>query len=495
MNKICFVISPMGDTNSPTRIRANYVFQTYIKPACLKTGYQAVRAEHQEVQNIVEGITTSLQNAPLAIAFLGFPVGDASGCGGASFWNANVMIEIGYRTASRLSLILISDRDGTGKKPEYPLSLSTLRIMLLPGPGNGPTPHDWVDSAPGETSEELVGMIKAEEKRVRLLDCKHPMASINASHRDTEDPEDLLYTAASLAAEKLFGIAINEKERPKLVGRTMAQYLDGVKERMHPIQWKMFQRDQVQARESLKNNQASVANIPIVFENHNDDRLNRRAYLPIIVQEFQPNKEGENNWYNLRVCYLNVTTVTDKACLPNGDEYYVCRLDPTSDKTLEPLRAFAGIKAFLSYSRRNYEKVEPILELLKGLVPYVDPFIDLGIGAGEPDIPQLQEALDKAKIFFVFIDSQPSGPGQDAEVQDILGRRLAGGTQVVVPVLIGDAKLPPFLRRYEWVKYDNLDLPKILQILSHHFNDRCPDEWAEIEPVVKKALAAVVPAA
>ena len=55
-------------------------------------------------------------------------------------------------------------------------------------------------------------MIKAEEKRVRLLDCKHPMASINASHRDTEDPEDLLYTAASLAAEKLFGIAINEKE-------------------------------------------------------------------------------------------------------------------------------------------------------------------------------------------------------------------------------------------------------------------------------------------
>ena len=65
MNKICFVISPMGDTNSPTRIRANYVLQTYIEPACLKAGYQAVRADHQEVQNMVEGITTSLQNAPL----------------------------------------------------------------------------------------------------------------------------------------------------------------------------------------------------------------------------------------------------------------------------------------------------------------------------------------------------------------------------------------------------------------------------------------------
>ena len=190
-----------------------------------------------------------------------------------------------------------------------------------------------------------------------------------------------------------------------------------------------------------------------------------------------------------------MTTVTDKACLPNGDEYYVCRLDPTSDKTLEPLRAFAGIKAFLSYSRRNYEKVEPILELLKGLVPYVDPFIDLGIGAGRARHPTAPRGARQSQDFLRVYRLTALGPGQDAEVQDILGRRLAGGTQVVVPVLIGDAKLPPFLRRYEWVKYDNLDLPKILQILSHHFNDRCPDEWAEIEPVVKKALAAVVPAA
>ena len=150
-----------------------------------------------------------------------------------------------------------------------------------------------------------------------------------------------------------------------------------------------------------------------------------------------------------------------------------------------------GIKAFLSYSRRNYEKVEPILELLKGLVPYVDPFIDLGIGAGEPDIPQLQEALDKAEIFFVFIDSQPSGPGQTFEVERIVKRTMAGGTQVVVPVLLGEAKLPPFLEGFEWVKFNELDLPRIQRMLVTHFGDQCPDEWWEIEPV-KKAKAVAV---
>ena len=271
----------------------------------------------------------------------------------------------------------------------------------------------------------------------------------------------------------------------------MAQFLDGVKERMHPIQWKMFRRDQVSARESLKNKQVSVANIPIVFENHNYGRLNRRAYLPIIVQEFQRNREGENNWFNLRVLYLDVTTVTDKACLSNGDEYYACRLDPTSVKTLEPLREFVGIKAFLSYSRRNYEKVEPILELLKGLGPYVNPFIDLGIEAGQRDIPQLQKALENANIVFVFLDSQEMGPGQTFEVERIVKRTMAGGTQVVVPVLLGEAKLPPFLEGFEWVKFNELDLPRIQRMLVTHFGDQCPDEWSEIEPV-KKAKAAAV---
>ncbi len=38
MDKVCFVISPMGDTGSPTRIRADYVLETYIKPACDRLG-------------------------------------------------------------------------------------------------------------------------------------------------------------------------------------------------------------------------------------------------------------------------------------------------------------------------------------------------------------------------------------------------------------------------------------------------------------------------
>ena len=58
MDKVCFVISPMGDIGSPTRIRADYVLETYIKPACEETGYEAVRADHQDTLNMVQGITT-----------------------------------------------------------------------------------------------------------------------------------------------------------------------------------------------------------------------------------------------------------------------------------------------------------------------------------------------------------------------------------------------------------------------------------------------------
>ena len=41
----CFVISPIGEEGSPIRKRADYVFETYIKPACEGTSFRAVHGE------------------------------------------------------------------------------------------------------------------------------------------------------------------------------------------------------------------------------------------------------------------------------------------------------------------------------------------------------------------------------------------------------------------------------------------------------------------
>src|SRR5271157_3225727 len=116
MERVCFVISPMGDDNSPVRSRADYVLKTYIEPACQMAGYQAVRADQGVGRDIVAGVNTALQNAPMCIASMGStPECSTASCSGTAFWNANVMIEVGYRLASRLPLIFLCDRDSGGK--------------------------------------------------------------------------------------------------------------------------------------------------------------------------------------------------------------------------------------------------------------------------------------------------------------------------------------------------------------------------------------------
>ena len=93
------------------RKRADYVLETYITPACERASHDPVRADGDTGQNIVDGTTTALQNAPMTVAYMGPAPNSACASGeGPGCWNANVMIEIGYRLASRLPLIFLCDQ-------------------------------------------------------------------------------------------------------------------------------------------------------------------------------------------------------------------------------------------------------------------------------------------------------------------------------------------------------------------------------------------------
>src|SRR5262249_50304981 len=137
----------------------------------------------------------------------------------------------------------------------------------------------------------------------------------------------------------------------RLVGRTMDQFLCELQKRMHPSQWRAFDRNQATARGKLglratgQDEKQSVATVPIVFESHENPEYNHRAFLPIIVQDYRPKEEGLD-WYNLHVLYLNVTTATEKVAEENGEEHYECRLDPTSTRRLPPLKPYQGIQVF-----------------------------------------------------------------------------------------------------------------------------------------------------
>src|SRR5262249_2784266 len=145
MSKVCFVISPMGTEDSPVRARADYVLNTYIRPACEAAEYDALRADRGVGRDIVKGTNTALQNAPMAVAYMARPslepvsaLSDPPSC-----WNGNVMIEIGYRLASRLPLIFLCDQDAL---PPLPLSLKALDVIGLPRPDSADS--GWVDPHP-----------------------------------------------------------------------------------------------------------------------------------------------------------------------------------------------------------------------------------------------------------------------------------------------------------------------------------------------------------
>jgi hypothetical protein len=67
----------------------------------------------------------------------------------------------------------------------------------------------------------------------------------------TAGKPDLRFIAASLIANDLFGIDLGDGKGPLLVGRTMEQFLSALKKRMHPAQWRAFDRDQNEARSKL----------------------------------------------------------------------------------------------------------------------------------------------------------------------------------------------------------------------------------------------------
>jgi hypothetical protein len=487
MSKVCFVISPMGRNRSSVRKRADYVHDTYISPACERAGYDAVRADKGVGQHIVMGTTTALQNAPMAVAYMGTAPESVSASGeGHGCWNANVMIEIGYRLASRLPLIFLCDQNSQGDVPELPMNLSTLRVIALPR--SDPRDPRWVDPQPQETVDNLVRQFRDEEQAGRILDSMHPVAAINAANAQLTTPSNLYYTAASDVADDVFGVEFGDGRAPRLVGRTMEQFLASVEKRMHPNQWEAFTRDQQSARSKLKlrargeDEKQSTAMVPIVFEKHENNDYNLRAFLPIIVEDYRP-QDRRASWYNLRVLYLNVTTATDKVKGEEGEEYYVCRLDPTSDKRLEPLKARnPAIRVFLSYSSGSRSNVLDVYNRLREMSPFVEPFMDVSINKGDNWLKVLRDAIKTSELCFLFLDSDIMGPGQQAEVDEIQARILTreGQDYPVVPVLLRSdpqPRLPTFLTNRQWVKFEDLIDCELRQILSSHFPKRCPDNW------------------
>ncbi len=112
--KECFVISPIGESESPTRKRADQVFTHIIKPSVEKFGYIPTRADHiSEPGMITSQIIQRIVDDPLVVADL-------------TERNPNVFYELAIRHANRKPLIQLIEKDEI-----IPFDVAGSRIIQL----------------------------------------------------------------------------------------------------------------------------------------------------------------------------------------------------------------------------------------------------------------------------------------------------------------------------------------------------------------------------
>ena len=90
--KICFIVTAIGESGTPTRERADNVYKYLIAPVCEELGYKPVRVDHvNAVDNINATIINYLKTAPMVIADM-------------TDHNPNAFYELGFRQALELPL-------------------------------------------------------------------------------------------------------------------------------------------------------------------------------------------------------------------------------------------------------------------------------------------------------------------------------------------------------------------------------------------------------
>ena len=111
--KICFIVTAIGESGTPTRERSDKVYKYLIAPVCEELGYKPVRVDHvNAVDNINETIINHLKTAPMVVADM-------------TDHNPNAFYELGFRQALELPLVPIIEAGG-----RIPFDVITTRTVF-----------------------------------------------------------------------------------------------------------------------------------------------------------------------------------------------------------------------------------------------------------------------------------------------------------------------------------------------------------------------------
>lgn len=297
--KRCFVISPLSRGDK----RPDEVLKHFIEPACEKAGYTAVRSDQQLSEKVIPELMGALRFDPMVVAYLGRPP-----------WNANVMIEVGFRLAAGKPMVMIREAEQDDGHPEEPLpfDLHSHRVIFLP------KAHDVAAKTIGAAVKQITELVKARSE------ARSPWTTAQARAKVRFDlgKETCEFFSASAMASQLFNCPDG------LENHDLNEVVENLGKLMPARQHREFLQDQhaliggIMTGAYLGNGgyRPPTATRPIVFHRHDlDDGFVSRAYLPVVTRY---SKQGTELW--LDVIYLDVTNATRKDRAIPGS--FVCDL-------------------------------------------------------------------------------------------------------------------------------------------------------------------------
>jgi len=237
-------------------------------------------------------ITTHLHQTPLVVAYLGRPTGGL---------NTNVVLEIGYRLATGLPLVILSEPPGPDEKGRVPKFQELLPFDLL---------HRQIIEVPTDPASALQDLTREIGETKNLVPRSHwPSPHPLLEVKFTNIEKDLRFTEVSVEAKKLFG------EDHFREDGTVDQVRSSINKRVPEVQLKAVRKEFRRIMAEMQNRfsglvdedappEVPVFRIPLMFNEEFARPAGepRVAHLPVIVRH-----SIEEGVTFVRLLYLRVS--------------------------------------------------------------------------------------------------------------------------------------------------------------------------------------------
>lgn len=425
--KQAFVIQHVGPTGSEIRLRADRVMECLIEPACRETGYDAVRADQLPAELIVEPIVSALATSALVIADLGRPP-----------WNANVLMEVGFRLATGRPIVFLADVEPATEA--LPLHLQNRRILAV----NSAEPT-------ADCVSNLCDYITHQQLEMYGWRSHYPILEFKVPLRSSADPS---FVFANEAAVDLYGLENLEgllamsvcKADARLKGYMPARHREAFAADQDRLFGKVVNR---------VNRSPAMAKIPAWFTSHPKPEYNGRAFWPILLQHKFSSHQDDS--IVMRVAFVDVT---------EWDAHGPDSRDPSSVVKIPTVFRDRHYKydIFMSYNSLDRETVRELTNAFRrfGLMVWFDQdnLVD-----NRGLYRELKLAMYDSRIIVAVLGRNGFGPWQEnAELADEFLSIVKGGRSFVL-LLLHDLPvedngwLQSVPREYKTILRDRLYVP------------------------------------